>query len=69
MAAWNLRKGWDPGCTTAEKLERFAQALTRLADPEQLLDHLESGKRASDPAGPLFATADSNERTRDAVAF
>jgi len=69
MAAWNLRKGWDPGCTTAEKLERFAQALTRLADPEQLLDHLESGKRASVPAGPLFATADSNERTRDAVAF
>jgi adenine-specific DNA methylase len=69
MAVWNLRKGWDPGCTTAEKLERFAQALTRLADPEQLLDHLESGKRASVPAGPLFATADSNERTRDAVAF
>lgn len=69
MAVWNLRKGWDAGLPTAEKLERFAQALTRLADPEQLLDQLESGKRISAPAGPLFATAESNERTRDAVAF
>lgn len=69
MAVWNLRKGWDAGLTTAEKLERFAQVLARLADPEQLLDHLESGKRVSAPAGPLFATAETNERTHDAVAF
>ncbi|MFQ3664654.1 MAG: hypothetical protein SNJ79_01265 [Sphingomonadaceae bacterium] len=69
MAVWNLRKGWDAGLPTAEKLERFAQALTRLANPEQLLDQLESGKRVSAPAGPLFATAESNEGTRDAVAF
>lgn len=69
MAVWNLRKDWDSGLPTKEKLELFAQALTRLADPEQLLDHLASGKRVSAPAGPLFATAESNERTRDAVAF
>ena len=69
MAVWRLRKDWDPGFTTVEKLERFAQALMQLADPEQLLDDIESGKCASVPAGPLFVTADSNERTRDAVAF
>jgi len=69
MAVWNLRKGWDPGCTTADKLERFAQALMRLADPEQILDHLETGKHESVPIRPLVATADSHERTRDAVAF
>jgi adenine-specific DNA methylase len=69
MAVWNLRKGWDTGLPTAEKLERFAQAVTQLADPEQLLAHLASGERVSAPAGPLFATADSNGRIRDAVAF
>ena len=69
MAVWNLRKDWDPGFPTKEKLELFGQALTRLADPEQLLDHLASGTRVSAPAGPLFATAESTERTRDAVAF
>lgn len=69
MAVWNLRKGWDPGSPTAEKIECFAQAVTQLADPEKLLDHLASGKRVSVPAGPLFATAESDERTRNAVAF
>lgn len=69
MTVWKLRKGWDRSLPTAEKLERFAQTLTWLADPEQLLDHLTSSKRVSAPAGPLFATAESNERTRDAVAF
>jgi adenine-specific DNA methylase len=69
MAVWDLRKNWDRRLSTTEKLERFAQALLRLADPERVLDHVASGRRASAPAGPLFATAESNERTRDAVAF
>ncbi|WP_025030863.1 DUF1156 domain-containing protein [Nitratireductor aquibiodomus] len=69
MAVWNLRKGWDAEVPTAEKLERFSQALARLADPEQLLDELETGRQISAPAGPLFVTAESNERNRDAVAF
>lgn len=69
MAVWNLRKGWDAGLPTAEKLEQFAHALRKLADPEQVLDHLASHKRVSAPAGPLFAVAESNERIRDAVAF
>ena len=69
MAVWNLRKGWDRSAPTAEKLERFAQAIMQLADPEELLHRLASGKRVPVPAGPLFATAESNERSRDAVAF
>jgi adenine-specific DNA methylase len=69
MVAWNLRKGWDRSVPTVEKLERFAQAITQLADPEELLDRLASGKSMPVPAGPLFATAESNERSRDAVAF
>jgi putative DNA methylase len=70
MAIWHLRKGWNRQLITAEKLERFSQALTRLADPEQLLDLLASSdKQVPVPAGPLFATAEWNERTRDAVAF
>lgn len=69
MAVWNLRGGWDPQLPTAKKLDLVAQAISRLADPDRLLDHLESGKRVSAPAGPLFATAESKERIRDAVAF
>lgn len=69
MAVWNLRKGWDRNLPTVEKLRHFAQALKQLADPDQLFDHLASGKQVSAPTGPLFATAESDERTRDAVAF
>ncbi len=70
MAVWNLRNGWNHSLPNAEKLEHFAQAVRQLADPEQLLEHLvASGKQVSVPAGPLFATAESNQRTRDAVAF
>lgn len=69
MAVWNLRKKWDSSLPTNEKLERFAEALTRLAVPEQLFEHLESGKWIPTPAGPLFAAAESTERTRDAVSF
>ncbi|MCH8859298.1 MAG: DNA methylase, partial [Proteobacteria bacterium] len=69
MAIWNLRKDWDRTLPTQEKLDLFAQALTKLADPEQLLEYLESGTRVSAPAGPLFAAAESIERTRDAVSF
>lgn len=69
MAVWNLRKVWDTGPPTAERLERFAHALGELAGPEQVLDLLASGKQVSAPAGPLFATAESSERIRDAVAF
>jgi adenine-specific DNA methylase len=69
MAVWNLRKQWDRTLLTAEKLGRFGQAVTTLADPERLLERLAAGKRISAPAGTLFAAADSKERMRDAVAF
>jgi hypothetical protein len=69
MAVWNLRQSWDRNRPTKEKLERFAQAVTTLADPEELLERLASGKPVSAPAGPLFAAAESTKRTRDAVAF
>jgi hypothetical protein len=69
MAVWNLRRGWNPGLPTAEKLALFGQTVTRSADPERLLDRLASRKRVSTPAGPLFATAESRDRACDAVAF
>ena len=69
MAVWNLKKEWDRSLPTGTKLEQFAHAVARLADPEQLLERLASGNRVSAPAGPLFAAAVSEERTRDAVAF
>ena len=69
MAIWNLRSAWNSDLPTHEKLERFGQAVTDLADPEQLVDQLDSGTRAAAPAGPLFAAAESEGRTRDAVSF
>lgn len=69
MAVWNLREHWNSTLPVGEKLERFAQAVTHLADPEQLLEHLAYGKRESALGGPLFAAAEFTERTRDAVAF
>jgi adenine-specific DNA methylase len=69
MAVWNLRERWDRTITTSEKLERFAQAVVQIADPEQVLERLTSGKRVAATAGPLFAAAESTRRVRDAVAF
>jgi len=69
MAIWNLRKTWDDTLPTVEKLDRFAQAVTQLADPEGLLQRLSSGNHVPAPAGPLFAAAESEERTRNALSF
>jgi putative DNA methylase len=69
MAIWNLRKEWDARLATDEKLERFADAIRRLADPEALLAKLQSGTRVRAPGGPLFSAATTLQRTRDAVAF
>jgi adenine-specific DNA methylase len=69
MAVWNLRKDWKTSLPTAQKLELFAQAIARLADPDQLLDQLASSKRVAAPVGPLFAAVERTERARDAVAF
>ncbi len=69
MAIWNLREDWHRTLRTGAKLERFAYAVSQLADPEKILEHLASGKRMSTPAGPLFAATELQTRTRDAVAF
>ena len=69
MAIWNLRKEWDAALPTDEKLERFAEAVRRLADPEELLGTIKTGPVTSAPVGPLFSAATTLQRTRDAVAF
>ena len=69
MAIWNLRKRWDASLKTTKKLERFAEAISQLADPEQLIDQLEVSQRPLAAPGPLFAAAESVERNRNAVSF
>ena len=69
MAIWNLRKEWDPEQPVDKKLERFADAVSGLADPEELLDNLNAAPHESAPIGPLFSAATTLKRTRDAVAF
>lgn len=67
MAIWNLKKEWEAALPTDEKLERFAEAVRRLADPEALLGRLAAAPPVCVPAGPLFST--TTQKTRDAVAF
>lgn len=69
MAVWNLRKSWDSALPTAQKLNRFAQALADIADPEAAVDRAAAEKPVLAPAGPLFAAVESIARNRDAVAF
>lgn len=69
MAIWNLRPTWEVKLSTDEKLDRFGEAIRALADPDDLLERLQSDARVSAPAGPLFSTAAALERTRDAVSF
>ena len=69
MTIWSLRKSWDAGLATAEKLERFSHKFTDLGDLEKILEHIASNELVATPAGPLFAMAETAERTRNAVAF
>jgi len=70
MAAWNLRSKWDSSVPTSEKLERFAAAVAQLGNPEEMLEKVTSaGRRAAPSPGPLFAASDTNQRSRDAIAF
>ena len=69
MAIWNLRREWDAALSVDEKIERFAGAVHRLADPEELLGKIAAVPQARAAAGPLFSAAASPQRIRDAVAF
>jgi putative DNA methylase len=69
MAAWNLRAKWEFGLAIGEKLELFAEAVTQLADPEEVLEQVASSKPVFAPVGQLFAAAELGKRTHDAIAF
>jgi putative DNA methylase len=40
MGIWNLRKAWDTGAPTSQRLARFAQALTAICKPQVVIDSL-----------------------------
>jgi putative DNA methylase len=67
MAIWNLRKSWKPALPVAKRLERFAEVLAALGDPQPLIDSYIKLKRpisASTPGLPLFL-----EGPPDAISF
>ncbi len=69
MAVWNLRNEWDAELPVDEKLERFAEAVCGLADPEELVAKLQAAPDLCVPAAPLFSEAAILQGIRDAVAF
>ena len=69
MAVWNLRKDWDAEPPVHERLARFAEVVSDLADPEALLVNLNVAPAACTPIGSLFSAATTSPNKRDAVAF
>jgi len=69
MAIWNLKTNWDENSPTEKKLDRVAEAMHKLADPDQILAHLENRPIPELLPGPLFAMIEVTQRDRDAVAF
>ena len=69
MAIWNLKEEWDAEQAVDEKLERFAKAVSGLADTGQLLDQLKTTPGGCAPAGPLFCPVATLQRIGDAVPF
>ena len=55
MAVRNLRQEWDAARPAGEKLERFSEAVSNLADAEEVLARLKAAPEAAAPAGPLAA--------------
>lgn len=69
MAIWTLYPHWDPDLPTAQKLERFRQALAAYGDLSIVIEKARSAVPAKPRPGRLFAALDEEERSRNAVAF
>ncbi|MCB0219103.1 MAG: DNA methylase [Chrysiogenetes bacterium] len=68
MTIWKLRQFWDDSLLTEKKLEIFAEASQKLADPNQTISLLD-GRPSFESAGPLFSTHKSERSAHDAVPF
>lgn len=40
MGVWNLRKSWDAGASTMDRLARFAEAITFVRNPQTIIESL-----------------------------
>ena len=69
MAIWNLRGSWKAGLPTREKLDLFADAVSRLADPVHVIGLVEKTPPKARPAGTLFAAQARQEEAESAVSF
>jgi hypothetical protein len=69
MAVWNLRGEWDATAPIQEKLSSFRQAISRLVDPDQLLEILDDEGTVHSRSGPLFSISHSELSNFDAVPF
>lgn len=68
MAIWNLRRSWNPGATTGEKLRLFEQALGALGSVLTVIDAL-TGKPETKSEAPSNGLPLIYQEDRDAVAF
>lgn len=69
MAIWNLRDQWDAECPVHERLARFAEALSDLSNPEEVLIKLDTSPAKGMRIGAQFSGATAVRENRDAVAF
>lgn len=69
MAVGNLSQEWDRALQVAEKLARLRQAVSELADPEQIVDELALVEPPLARAERAFTVDQRVERTSDAIAI
>jgi len=69
MAIWNLRLNWNSALPTHEKIDKFAEAVAALGDPDRIPQMLDSMNVTPEPVGSLFSAASLAEESRDAVSF
>lgn len=65
MGIWNLRKSWDTGAPTSQRLARFAQALTSICNPQVVIDSL---VRMADQGATRVAESTCSYGNEDQVA-
>ena len=65
MGIWDLRKSWDTRASTAQRLRRFAEALTSLCNPQVVITSFD---RVSDQATTRVAESNSSYVNEDQIA-
>lgn len=69
IAVWSLRKDWDVGRRTSEKLALIGESMWGFGDPEELAASIRVPTVAAEPEPVLYEVSVRPVKARDAVTF